>query len=262
MNCATRPSTAAAPPAQRITGREVTPHLSLIHIFKGRIVTRLLYDETVEKDDIKALNQTDFYKKQVRVALRNCGVINPESLDEYIAMDGYQAVSYTHLDVYKRQDHIHGQIVHPGIVVAEFRVIPLHFKVHGQAGFVPDGVDFGIADGREGIAHQMCIRDSFQILRRMKEQGCAIIIITHKLGEVMAISDRVTILRKGKSVSTVCTAETDEKHLTERMVGQAVSLQIGRPEVADRETLLKVVDLTVDREDGSQMCIRDRGQCG
>ncbi len=92
----------------------------------------------------------------------------------------------------------------------------------------------------------------FQILRRMKEQGCAIIIITHKLNEVMAISDRVTILRKGKSVSTVRTAETDEKHLTERMVGQSVSLQIGRPEVSGQETLLKVVDLTVDREDGSR----------
>ena len=92
----------------------------------------------------------------------------------------------------------------------------------------------------------------FQILRRMKEQGCAVIIITHKLGEVMAISDRVTILRKGKSVQTVTTAETDEKRLTELMVGKAVSLQIGRPEVADQEVLLKVVDLTVDREDGSR----------
>ena len=60
----------------------------------------------------------------------------------------------------------------------------------------------------------------------MKEQGCAVIIITHKLGEVMAISDRVTILRKGKSVQTVTTAETDEKRLTELMVGKAVSLQI------------------------------------
>ena len=45
------------------------------------------------KDEIKALGETDFYKKQVRVALRNCGVINPESLDEYIAMDGYQALA-------------------------------------------------------------------------------------------------------------------------------------------------------------------------
>ena len=72
---------------------EDIPEIVSEHLLKGRIVTRLLYDETVDKDEIKALNETDFYKKQVRVALRNCGVINPESLDEYIAMDGYQALA-------------------------------------------------------------------------------------------------------------------------------------------------------------------------
>ena len=92
----------------------------------------------------------------------------------------------------------------------------------------------------------------FEILRRMKEQGCAIIIITHKLNEVMAISDRVTILRKGKSVDTVATAETNEKKLTELMVGMPVSLEIDRPVTENRETLLKVVDLTVDRPDGTR----------
>ena len=92
----------------------------------------------------------------------------------------------------------------------------------------------------------------FTILRKMKEQGCAIIIITHKLNEVMAISDRVTILRKGRSVQTVDTAETDEKQLTELMVGKPVSLEIQRPTTENRPVLLKVVDLTVDREDGSR----------
>ena len=62
------------------------------HLLKGRIVKRLLYQETVEDDNIKSLNETDFYKKQHRVALRNCGVINPENIDEYIAFDGYQAL--------------------------------------------------------------------------------------------------------------------------------------------------------------------------
>ena len=62
------------------------------HFLKGRIVKRLLYTETVEGDTIKSLNQTDFYKKQKRIALRNCGIINPESIDEYIAYDGYQAL--------------------------------------------------------------------------------------------------------------------------------------------------------------------------
>lgn len=68
------------------------PEIVSEHLLKGRIVTRLLYDETVGQEEIKALNETDFYKKQVRVALRNCGVINPESIEEYIACDGYQAL--------------------------------------------------------------------------------------------------------------------------------------------------------------------------
>ncbi len=62
------------------------------HLLKGRIVTRLLYDETVHEDEIKSLNEVDFYKKQQRIALRNCGVINPENIDEYIALDGYKAL--------------------------------------------------------------------------------------------------------------------------------------------------------------------------
>ncbi len=63
------------------------------HLLKGRPVTRLLYDETVNPDNtVKSLEETAFYKKQVRIALRNCGVINPESIDEYIAFDGYQAL--------------------------------------------------------------------------------------------------------------------------------------------------------------------------
>jgi len=62
------------------------------HLLKGRIVKHLLYQETVEEDNIKSLNEVDFYKKQMRIALRNCGVINPENIDEYIAFDGYKAL--------------------------------------------------------------------------------------------------------------------------------------------------------------------------
>ncbi|HHV50970.1 MAG TPA: NADH-quinone oxidoreductase subunit NuoF [Clostridiales bacterium] len=72
---------------------EDIPEIVSEHLLKGRIVTRLLYQETVDEDQIKSLNETDFYKKQVRVALRNCGVINPENIEEYIAMDGYQALA-------------------------------------------------------------------------------------------------------------------------------------------------------------------------
>ena len=67
------------------------------HLLKGRLVERLVYNDTgdgeeLPKDVNVSLNETGFYKKQVRVALRNCGVINPENIDEYIGMDGYAAL--------------------------------------------------------------------------------------------------------------------------------------------------------------------------
>ena len=70
------------------------PEIVEEHLLKGRIVTRLLYDETVVNEaEVKSLNETNFYKKQKRIALRNCGVIDPENIEEYIAYDGYQALA-------------------------------------------------------------------------------------------------------------------------------------------------------------------------
>ena len=83
---------------QRITPSDVKEIVDE-HIVKGRIVTKLLYKEKDESKKIKALNDTAFYKNQHRVALRNCGLIDPENIDEYIAKDGYQALikCYTEL---------------------------------------------------------------------------------------------------------------------------------------------------------------------
>ncbi|HZK38636.1 MAG TPA: NADH-quinone oxidoreductase subunit NuoF [Clostridia bacterium] len=72
---------------------EDVPEIVEEHLLKGRIVKRLLYEEADAQDIVKSINDTDFYKKQKRVALRNCGVINPESIEEYIALDGYQALA-------------------------------------------------------------------------------------------------------------------------------------------------------------------------
>ena len=72
---------------------EDVPEIVEEHLLKGRMVRRLLYEETVTAQEVKGLNDTDFYKKQKRVALRNCGVINPEDINEYIAYDGYQALA-------------------------------------------------------------------------------------------------------------------------------------------------------------------------
>ncbi|MBQ8371206.1 MAG: SLBB domain-containing protein, partial [Clostridia bacterium] len=74
------------------------PEIVSEHLLKGRIVERLVYNDTGDKNETEenaqvSLNDTTFYKKQKRVALRNCGVINPEAIDEYIAMDGYFALA-------------------------------------------------------------------------------------------------------------------------------------------------------------------------
>ncbi len=75
----------------RVTPDDV-PEIVNEHLLKGRVVDRLVYNETSTGEEVKSLEDTDFYRKQKRVALRNCGRINPENIDEYIAFDGYTAL--------------------------------------------------------------------------------------------------------------------------------------------------------------------------
>ena len=113
------------------------------------------------------------------------------------------------------------------------------------------GADLLILDEPTAVLTPQEVEDLFRVMRQLKAAGKSIIIITHKLGEVMDISDRVTILRKGKSVETVNTAESSEKQLTELMVGKAVELSIERPEPVNVKPILNVVDLTVKNSEGS-----------
>ena len=91
--CAVGPVIIVYPEGAFYSGVKVEDVAEIVseHIEKGRIVTRLLHEEKNETP-VKALSDTNFYKKQTRVALRNCGVIDPENIDEYIAHDGYQAL--------------------------------------------------------------------------------------------------------------------------------------------------------------------------
>lgn len=84
----------------------------------------------------------------------------------------------------------------------------------------------------------------FAVLRNMREDGCSIIIITHKLHEVLAISDRVSVLRKGQDIGTVATGTATEDSLTEMMVGKKVTLNIDRPAPVNPVKRLKVTGLT------------------
>ena len=68
------------------------PEIVSEHLLKGRVVSRLLYKEADSQGEIRSLSDTDFYKKQTRIALRNCGVIDPENIDEYIGTGGYEAL--------------------------------------------------------------------------------------------------------------------------------------------------------------------------
>lgn len=112
------------------------------------------------------------------------------------------------------------------------------------------GADILILDEPTAVLTPQEIRSLFGVLRAMKEDGKSIIIITHKLNEVMEISDRVTVLRKGEHIATVNTSETTEKELTEMMVGEKVDLNIDRTEPVNSKLRLSVSGLTVKSPDG------------
>lgn len=111
------------------------------------------------------------------------------------------------------------------------------------------GVDILILDEPTAVLTPQEIKGLFEVLRNMREMGKTIIIITHKLNEVMEISDSVVVLRKGEYIGTVKTSETNEKELTDMMVGRKVNLQIKREKMKDVEDRLFISNLTVENAD-------------
>ena len=113
------------------------------------------------------------------------------------------------------------------------------------------GANILILDEPTAVLTPQEIEKLFKVLRAMRDDGKSIIIITHKLNEVMEISDRVTILRKGKYIDTVNTSETNEKELTDMMVGRKINLKIDRVKTDFDRPLLEVRNLSVKADDGS-----------
>ena len=111
------------------------------------------------------------------------------------------------------------------------------------------GADILILDEPTAVLTPQEVEKLFDVLRNMKNDGKSIIIITHKLHEVLAISDRVEILRHGEYIDTIETKEATAKILTDAMVGHAMELDLERPEVEKGKTILKVEDLTVLNQD-------------
>ena len=114
------------------------------------------------------------------------------------------------------------------------------------------GANILILDEPTAVLTPQEIEKLFAILRKMRDDGKSIIIITHKLNEVMEISDRVSILRKGEYIGTVNTCETTEKQLTEMMVGKQIELKIDRVKVESTKPLLEIRDLVIRSDDGSK----------
>lgn len=111
------------------------------HLYKGRIVKDLLYYEAIEDDKILSVNEVEFYSKQERIALKNCGVIDPENIDEYIAVDGYKALQKALLEM-KPQD-----------VIEEVKLSGLRGR--GGAGF-PTGLKWEITSRYEADIKYVC----------------------------------------------------------------------------------------------------------
>ena len=112
------------------------------------------------------------------------------------------------------------------------------------------GADILILDEPTAVLTPQEIKKLFDVLRKMREDGKSIIIITHKLNEVMEISDRVAVLRKGQHIATVNTSETSEQELTEMMVGEKVDLNIGRTNPHDVEDRIVVNHLSSVNHEG------------
>ena len=112
------------------------------------------------------------------------------------------------------------------------------------------GADVLILDEPTAVLTPQEIDRLFDVLRAMRADGKSVIIITHKLNEVMSISDRVTVLRKGEHVKTVNTVETNEKELADMMVGQKVTLNIDRPLPENPELRLAVEGLSLLGNEG------------
>ena len=115
------------------------------------------------------------------------------------------------------------------------------------------GADILIQDEPTAVLTPQETQKLFKILRRMRDDGKAIIIITHKLHEVLSLSDRVSVLRKGEYIGTVKTSETCEAQLTEMMVGQKVSLNIDRSEPADPQERLTVEHVNCVSREGIKL---------
>lgn len=112
------------------------------------------------------------------------------------------------------------------------------------------GADILILDEPTAVLTPQETNKLFKIIKKMKEEGCAVIFITHKMNEVMAISDRISVLRKGKTIQTLDKNMTNPQKLAELMVGHPLDLSIDRVQVPPGEIMLQVKNINAKNEEG------------
>ena len=112
------------------------------------------------------------------------------------------------------------------------------------------GADILILDEPTAVLTPQETQKLFAVLRRMRDDGKTIIIITHKMHEVLSLTDRVAVVRKGEHIATVNTAETDEASLTEMMVGKKVCLNIGRDDPVNPAERIEIIGLNSESREG------------
>lgn len=115
------------------------------------------------------------------------------------------------------------------------------------------GADILILDEPTAVLTPVESERLFSVIRNMKKDGKSIIIITHKMNEVLSVSDRVAVLRKGECIGSILTKEANESLLTEMMVGEKVELSIDRKEPKNPTDRLLIEDLTCKNEDGQEV---------
>ena len=208
----------------------------------------------VDGEEVVIRSPKDAFDHKIGMIHQHFKLVNVFSATENIALGVKDKKKYKLADVEKKVIEItqrYGFVIDPAkkihdMSVSEKQTVEI-IKVLYR------GADILILDEPTAVLTPQETERLFDVLRRMKEDGKSIIIITHKLHEVLSISDRVAVLRKGEHVGTVNTAETDESGLTEMMMGEKVSLNIKRSVPQDPKERIVIKNITSYNDEGRKV---------
>ncbi len=205
----------------------------------------------VDGEEVVIRSPKDAFGYKIGMIHQHFKLVNVFSAVENIALGTDEGKRYKLSEVQKRVIEItqrYGFIIDPNKTVHDMSVSEKQtveiIKVLYR------GADILILDEPTAVLTPQETDKLFAVLRRMREDGKSIIIITHKMHEVLSLSDRVAVLRKGEHVATVNTAETNEALLTEMMMGEKISLNINRSEPKDPVDRLVVSNISSTNDEG------------